>query len=124
MEFPSYFLVNSNSMQIGRRFSTLSADEDLEIGNIYVMFPMRRVSSTVADGDVAILLMAAKMKMVVAQNNQDVQEGEIFKRDEHMGSFCNFVEMEGSFEEDFKYRMSVCRSIKPKLETIKEEPIY
>lgn len=116
MEFPSYFLVNSCSMQIGRRFYALSADEDLEVGNLYVMFPMKRVNSKVADGDVA-----AKMKTVA----DDPEEGdEIMKRDEHFGLVCNFEEMEGSVNEDFKYRMSVCRSRKPKLETIKEEPIY
>ncbi|CAM8953411.1 hypothetical protein QQ045_017699 [Rhodiola kirilowii] len=117
MEFPSYFLVNSSSMQIGRRFSALSADEDLEVGNVYIMFPMRRVSSTVEDGDVAVLFTAAKMRMVVVADEQDV------KKDENIGSVCNFEEVEGSFEEKVKYRLSVCKSRKPKLETIKEEPI-
>ncbi|CAM8956482.1 unnamed protein product [Rhodiola kirilowii] len=93
MEFPSYFLVNSSSMQIGRRFSALSADEDLEVGSVYVMFPMRRVSSTVADGDVAVLFTAAKMRMVVVADEQDV------KKDENIGSVFNLEEVEGSFEE-------------------------
>ncbi|CAM8956539.1 unnamed protein product [Rhodiola kirilowii] len=116
MEFPSYFLVNSSSMQIGRRFSALSADEDLEDGNVYVMFPMRRVSSKVADGDVAVLFTTAKMRMVVA-DEQDL------KKDQNIGSVCDLEEVEGSFEEEVKYRLSVCKSRKPKLKTIKEEPI-
>ncbi|XXG65558.1 hypothetical protein AAC387_Pa05g3228 [Persea americana] len=59
LETPNHFLVNSLSLQIGRRFSPLSADEDLEMGNVYVMFPMRRVNSAIVPADMGRLLMTA-----------------------------------------------------------------
>ncbi|KHN42400.1 hypothetical protein glysoja_020112 [Glycine soja] len=51
LEHPSYFLVNSRSLHIGRRFSALGADEELESGNVYIFFPMRRVNSVVTPTD-------------------------------------------------------------------------
>ncbi|MCD9643587.1 hypothetical protein HAX54_031189 [Datura stramonium] len=59
MENPSNFLVDSSSLSIGRRFSPLSADEDLEFGNVYIMFPMKRVNSVVTAADMTLLLLAA-----------------------------------------------------------------
>ncbi|KAL0372683.1 UNVERIFIED_CONTAM: hypothetical protein Scaly_0949900 [Sesamum calycinum] len=59
LDSPNFFLVNSKSLNIGRRFSPLSADEDLEFGNLYVMIPMRRVNSVVTAAEVAVFLMAA-----------------------------------------------------------------
>nr|KYP35847.1 hypothetical protein KK1_043084 [Cajanus cajan] len=55
LEHPNYFLVNSRSLHIGRRFSPLAADEDLEFGNVYIFFPMRRVNSLVTPADMAVL---------------------------------------------------------------------
>ena len=59
LEHPSYFLVNSRSLHIGRRFSALGADEELESGNVYIFFPMRRVNSVVTPTDMAVLFLAA-----------------------------------------------------------------
>ncbi|PWA88930.1 hypothetical protein CTI12_AA115440 [Artemisia annua] len=58
-ECPNFFLVNSVSLNINRRFSPLSADEELESGNIYIMFPMRRLNSMVTHADMAVFWMAA-----------------------------------------------------------------
>ncbi|GJV74524.1 F-box domain containing protein [Tanacetum coccineum] len=58
-ECPNFFLVNSQSLNINRRFSPLSADEELEYGNIYIMFPMRRLNSMVTHADMAVFWMAA-----------------------------------------------------------------
>uniref|UniRef100_A0A7N0VGN5 Uncharacterized protein n=1 Tax=Kalanchoe fedtschenkoi TaxID=63787 RepID=A0A7N0VGN5_KALFE len=123
MEFPSHFLANSCSLQIGRRFSALSADEDLELGNVYLMFPMRRLSSVVKAGDLAVLFAAARMRLVVVEKEEEEEEGGDVNKRGGTGSVCNLEEVEGLFEEEFKHRLSMCRSRKPKLETIKEEAI-
>ncbi|XP_010253032.1 PREDICTED: uncharacterized protein LOC104594455 [Nelumbo nucifera] len=57
-EIPNYFLVNSRSLQIGRRFSTLSVNEDLEMGNVYIMFPMKRVNSVIKAVDMGALFIS------------------------------------------------------------------
>nr|XP_019706671.1 uncharacterized protein LOC105047061 [Elaeis guineensis] len=62
LDTPGHFLVNSRSMQVGRRFAALSADEDLEMGNVYVMMPMKRLNSVVTAADMGILLLAANKK--------------------------------------------------------------
>ncbi|KAI3848927.1 hypothetical protein MKW98_014461 [Papaver atlanticum] len=58
-EIPNHFLVNSKSLRIGSRFSALNADEDLEMGNVYVLFPMKRVNSVVTASDMGSLLLLA-----------------------------------------------------------------
>ncbi|KAI3976592.1 hypothetical protein MKX01_008450 [Papaver californicum] len=58
-EIPNHFLVNSKSLRIGSRFSALNADEDLEMGNVYVLFPMKRVNSVVTASDMGSLLLIA-----------------------------------------------------------------
>ncbi|XP_074289619.1 uncharacterized protein LOC141614771 [Silene latifolia] len=60
LEIPNYFLVNSTSLQMGRRITALNADEDLEIGDVYVMLSMQRVNSFVTAADMAALYLAAK----------------------------------------------------------------
>lgn len=52
LESPNCFLVNSSSLIVGRRFSALSADEELELGNIYIMFPMKKVNSIITTKDI------------------------------------------------------------------------
>src|SRR2546430_1670487 len=59
LECPNFFLVNSQSLHIGRRFSALAADEEVEFGNVYIMFPMKRLNSVVTAADMAVLFMAA-----------------------------------------------------------------
>ncbi|KAL8472661.1 hypothetical protein ACS0TY_029757 [Phlomoides rotata] len=59
LEMPNSFIVNTRSLQIGKRFSALNADEDLEIGNVYVFFPMNRVNSLVKAADMGALLLVA-----------------------------------------------------------------
>uniref|UniRef100_A0A7N0TKR4 Uncharacterized protein n=1 Tax=Kalanchoe fedtschenkoi TaxID=63787 RepID=A0A7N0TKR4_KALFE len=126
MECPNFFIVNSRSLQLGKRFAPLAADEDLEFGNVYVMFPMRRVNSMVTAGDMAMLFMAANTagKRLVGGAGGGIrvspEDGEVH------GSKLNLEEVEGptvNFEEFNMHRISVCRSRKPGLETIREEPI-
>ncbi|KAK4736817.1 hypothetical protein R3W88_000514 [Solanum pinnatisectum] len=52
LESPNSFLVNSSSLIVGRRFSALSADEELEFGNIYIMFPMKKLNSVITTKDI------------------------------------------------------------------------
>lgn len=132
LEHPAYFLVNSRSLNMGRRFSALSADEDLEFGNVYIMFPMKRVNSMITAADMAVLLMAANSaaKRISGSGNVKVSpdvaaavaagegagelpENEVSRSDAADG----FAGLE------FRHRLSSCRSKKPLLETIVEEPI-
>ena len=117
LEIPNYFLVNSKSLQIGKRFLPLNADEDLEIGNVYVMFGMKRVNSFVTAADMGKLFLVAKrgsksngrVRVVPACS----EESESVARE--------MVEVE-ELELEFMHRRSVGRSRKPVLETIVEEP--
>ncbi|GAA0171608.1 hypothetical protein LIER_25598 [Lithospermum erythrorhizon] len=114
LECPNYFLVNSNGLNIGRRFSALSADEDLELGNLYIMFPMRRVNSLVMTTDMAVVLMGANTAAKRLKGGGNVRispEGEAAADEE--------ILLGG----EYKYRSSVCRSRKPVLDTIFEEPV-
>ncbi|KAL9230087.1 hypothetical protein vseg_005479 [Gypsophila vaccaria] len=126
LEIPNYFLINSKSLQLGRRIYPLTADEDLEFGDVYVMFPMQRVNSFVNSADLAALYLtakrvstrAAKVRVVPASSGE-VHEAEIAAREVKM-----ITEGVEELLSGFQHRRSVSRSKKPLLETIVEEPIY
>ncbi|KAK9266080.1 hypothetical protein L1049_021426 [Liquidambar formosana] len=138
LESPNFFLVNSRSLQIGRRFSALNADEDLEMANVYVMFPMKRVNSMVTAGDMGALFLAAnsaakrgsggKVRILPESVNgaqimpapavDDWRENEVV-----VVPKLDLDDIEEFSTAEFKHRLSMCRSKKPLLETIAEEPI-
>ncbi|KAK6921657.1 PADRE domain [Dillenia turbinata] len=122
LEFPSFFLVNSQSLNIGRRFAPLNADEDLEFGNVYIMLPMKRLNSVVTAADVALLLIGANSaaKRIAGANVRISPEYEE-NRESPAAETSSRMSLEDV--EGFPYRLSVCRSRKPTLETISEEPI-
>lgn len=130
LEYPNYFLVNSRSLQIGRRFSALAADEELEFGNVYIFFPMRRVNSVVTGADMAVLFLAANSaakrlsagKARVLPDNSGGGAAEEKGVNEDINNEIPRLSLEG-VESGFQYRLSYCRSKKPVLETINEEPI-
>lgn len=129
LECPSHFLANAQSLHIGRRFSALSADEELEFGNVYLMFPMKRVNSVVTAADLATFFMAAnsaarrissgKVRVLDENRNHLESEARPIISDENEGPRLSLEGIEG-FP---MHRLSVCRSRKPLLETIKEEHI-
>ncbi|WVY98056.1 hypothetical protein V8G54_030207 [Vigna mungo] len=112
LEHPTYFLVNSRSLHIGRRFSALAADEDLEFGNVYIFFPMRRLNSVVTAADMAVLFLAAN-----SAANGEVEKNSDAEREVEIPR----LSLEG-VDSGFQYRLNCCRSRKPVLETITEEP--
>ncbi|XP_044506779.1 uncharacterized protein LOC123226339 [Mangifera indica] len=127
LEMPNCFLVNSQSLKVGRRFSPLNADEDLEARNVYVLFPMKRVKSMITAGDMGALFMAAKrgssgkVRILPADqcgegmNDKINEETEVPK--------LNLDEVEEFSQPEFMHRLSMSRSKKPLLETIVEEPV-
>ncbi|GLU01552.1 hypothetical protein SLE2022_188580 [Rubroshorea leprosula] len=131
LETPNFFLVNSRSLKIGRRFSPLSADEDLEFANVYVMFPMKRVNSTVNAADMGALFLAAnsaskrgfggKVRILPESGdgfhdkNESVEVNAVPK--------LNLDDIEDFSAPEFMHRLSLSRSKKPLLDTIAEEPI-
>ncbi|KAH6763075.1 hypothetical protein C2S52_020508 [Perilla frutescens var. hirtella] len=136
LDAPNFFLVNSRSLTIGRRFSPLAADEDLEFGNLYVMFPIRRANSVVTAADVAVFLMAAssapkritgasyvKISPEAEAAKVTAAETASFPADETCENGRFGLSLDGLAPE-FQYRLSVCRSKRPGLDTILEEPIF
>lgn len=150
LETPGFFLSNINSLHMGRRFSALNADEDLEMGNAYVMFPMKKVSSLVTAADMGALFLTAnsaaakrpslslglvrvlpefdhgrpllqltdkeEMAAVLAQPTTTQPPSSVPK--------LNLDDIEEFATPEFKHRLIMCRSKKPVLETIAEEPFY
>nr|GMD68228.1 uncharacterized protein LOC109157229 [Ipomoea batatas] len=124
LEHPAYFLVNSRSLNMGRRFSALSADEDLEFGNVYIMFPMKRVNSVITAADMAVLLMAANSAAKRISGSANVKVSPDVAAATAGESPENDVSPSDAFAGlEFRHRLSSCRSKKPVLETIVEEPI-
>ncbi|CAN4083155.1 unnamed protein product [Withania somnifera] len=130
LETPNFFLVNTRSLHIGRRFSALNADEDLEMGNVYVMFPMKKLNSLVSAGDMgALLLTANSISRRVAIGSLRIlpescaAESSGVEIEKSTLPKLNLDDIEEFSTEEFKHRLSMCRSKKPLLETIAEEPV-
>lgn len=115
LEFPGYFIADSKSVTIGRRFTALAADEELEFGNLYVMIPMRRVNAAVTTADVAIFL-------VVANSAPRRIASRVSPQEEDESGENGRLRLSLAPETEYKYRLSSCRSKRPGLDTIKEEP--
>ncbi|XP_055814655.1 uncharacterized protein LOC129884371 [Solanum dulcamara] len=109
LESPNSFLVNCSSLIVGRRFSALSADEELEFGNIYIMFPMKRVNSVITTKDIVSIGKLAP--------GTETTEGKSPEKD-------GVGPLGFPTGQEFRYRVKVsCRSRKPLLETIMEEQV-
>lgn len=132
LETPNFFLVNSQSLKIGLRFSPLNADEDLELANVYVMFPMKRVNSTVTSADMGALFLTANSvskrgfvrKTRISPESADIspEKTEVVALLKTVPKL-NLDDIEDFSAPDFMHRLSLSRSKKPLLETIAEEPI-
>ncbi|XP_019182971.1 PREDICTED: uncharacterized protein LOC109177929 [Ipomoea nil] len=125
LESPNHFVVSARGLQMGRRFSALNADEDLEMGSVYAMFPMKRLNSAVTAADMGVLFLAAKRvsrgSVRILPDHQLISDGG-HNRDDLPR--LNLDDIEELSAPEFKHRLSMCRSKKPMLETIMEEPVY
>ncbi|KAJ1382905.1 hypothetical protein SESBI_43814 [Sesbania bispinosa] len=116
LENPNYFLVNSRSLHIGRRFSALAADEELEFGNVYIFFPMRRLNSVVTAADMAVLFLAANSaaKRLSAGKARVIPDNGGQHAEEESNSETRDVprlSLEG-VESGFRYRLTLSSSLK------------
>ncbi|XP_022727911.1 uncharacterized protein LOC111283614 [Durio zibethinus] len=134
LETPNFFLVNSQSLKLGCRFSPLNADEDLELANVYVMFPMKRVHSTVTAGDMEVLFLAANSAakkgfdgkisiLPEAAEEVNLQDVSMGNEEKKAMPKLNLDDIEEFSTLEFMHRLSMSRSKKPLLETIAEEPV-
>lgn len=139
-ETPGFFLTNINSLHMGRRFSALNADEDLEMANVYVAFPMKKVNSLVTAADMGALFLTANS---AAKRTSSLGRFRILPECDHRPPLqiaeevaqpktpppssvpkLNLDDIEEFTTPEFKHRLTMCRSKKPLLETIAEEPFY
>ncbi|OIV91090.1 hypothetical protein TanjilG_30312 [Lupinus angustifolius] len=125
LEHPNYFLANSRFLHIGRRFHALGADEELEFGNVYIFFPMRRVNSFVTAADVALFFMAANSatKRIISSGGRVRRQMEESFQESNNNRVVARLSLERVGSVGFHNRLSYCRTRKPMLETISEEPI-
>lgn len=133
LDHPGHFLVNSCSMQVGRRFSALAADEDLEMGHVYVTMPMKKLNSVIAADDMSRLVLAAsgQVRRASAGKSRVLPESSSSPENKLAGPRLDEAEAVADATTatllemgEFKYRLSMCRSRKPTLETIAEEGIF
>ncbi|KAM1061019.1 hypothetical protein PS2_025317 [Malus domestica] len=143
LDTPNFFLVNTKSLRVGRRFSPLNADEDLDIGDVYVMFPMIRLNSTVTTADMGLLFLKAtaassaskrasgrnvKVRPADDPHQATSDEGKMIESwressdNEAAMPKLNLDDIEDFSAPEFMHRLSMSRSKKPLLETIAEEP--
>ncbi|XP_021888343.1 uncharacterized protein LOC110807507 [Carica papaya] len=132
VETPNHFVVNTSSLKIGRRFSPLAADEDLELANVYLMLPMKRVHSAVTAADMGLLYLAAKRSfaggkvgVLPAVAAPESKKADVWPESEPPAETTdvpklNLDDIEEFSTPEFSHRLSMSRSRKPLLETITE----
>nr|GMD55488.1 uncharacterized protein LOC109151153 [Ipomoea batatas] len=122
---PGHFLVNAKSLRVGGRFCALGAVEELEVGNAYAAFAMKRVGSVVSAADMGALFVAAtagKNKRAGRASAKVLPADYTEGLEDEVGSLpkLELDDIEDFSAPDFKRRLSMCRSKKPLLETIAE----
>ncbi|GER48071.1 tRNA (guanine-N(1)-)-methyltransferase [Striga asiatica] len=125
LEVPNSFIVSAKSMQIGKRFAALNADEELDMGNAYVFFPMSRLNTAATAADVAALFVTANsVSKRAAHGGARISPEVVQSGGEGMSPVArlNLENIEEYSTPEFQHRLSMCRSKKPLLETIIEEP--
>ncbi|KAL3618973.1 hypothetical protein CASFOL_037201 [Castilleja foliolosa] len=125
LEAPNYFLVSTKSLKIGKRFAALNADEDLEMSSAYLFFPMSRLNAVVTAADMAVLFLAGSSasKRLGGVRISPESGGDMQIVQKVSAPKLNLDDIEEYSTPEFKHRLSMCRSKKPLLETIDEEPI-
>ncbi|VVA96305.1 unnamed protein product [Arabis nemorensis] len=126
MEMPSHFLVDAKSLKIGRKFTPLAADENLDLTgcHVYVAFPMTRVASAANASDMARLYLTGKKRSKSVDNRRvSPEEEENDVRVMSGSAELNLEEIEDFSASEFIHRISVSKSKKPQLETIVEEHV-
>ncbi|XP_073060081.1 uncharacterized protein [Primulina eburnea] len=122
LQVPNFFLVSTASLHTGKRISALKADEELEMNEVYVLFPMKRLNSAVTAADMGPLFLASNANAAggMPEFGEDVKT---VRDDENCpaANKVNLDDMEGF--DQLRYRLSRCRSRKPSLETIVEETV-
>ncbi|CAA0817261.1 Unknown protein [Striga hermonthica] len=124
LEVPNSFIVSAKSLQIGKRFAALNADEELDMGNAYVFFPMSRLNTAATAADMAALFVTANSVSKRAAHGRARISPEVVQSGEGMSPVprLNLDDIEEYSTPEFQHRLSMCRSKKPLLETIIEEP--
>eukprot|EP01018_Ginkgo_biloba_P027364 Gb_05765 [translate_table: standard] len=72
LENPQHFVCHSNALQTGHRIAALSADEELEQGNTYLLLPMDKLRSVVSPSDMAALALRSESSLVKVSSNSKV----------------------------------------------------
>ncbi|PKU82659.1 uncharacterized protein LOC110100483 [Dendrobium catenatum] len=127
LEHPGFFLVHSSAILINRRLFALSADEELELGVVYVMFPMDRVGSAASAADMGRLLLAAgrQARRDRAQVTPAAESSSpALSMETASENPLKPEEEDDVLIAEFRYKRSLCRSRRPALETITEEAVF
>lgn len=127
LEHPGFFLVHSSAILINRRLFALSADEELEFGVVYVMFPMDRVGSVASAADMGRLLIAAGKKSIHDRAQVTPAAESALPALSSPPAAENRVKLDDvddSLVSEFRYKRSLCRSRRQVLETITEEAVF
>lgn len=129
LQVPNFFLVSTASLHTGKKISALKADDDLEMNEVYVLLPMKRLNSVVTAADMGALFLLTNANAaggmaskVLPECGEDVQT----VGDDENCPAASKVNLDDT--EDFdhlRYRLcrSRSRSRKPSLETIVEETV-
>ncbi|GLJ16447.1 hypothetical protein SUGI_0279860 [Cryptomeria japonica] len=113
LENPQHFVCNANSLVVGRRIEPLSADYDLQVKQIYLVFPMSKLHSLLSPSEmIAINASTKKTSHNFSPLRPSAKIGHSDKTEEFS------VQPKMNLEE-FQCRLYK-RSWKPKLETIME----
>jgi len=145
LDNPQHFVCHANGLQIGRRIHPLSADEDLDLGQLYFLLPMAKLHSVLSATDMAALAFKANsamkttsrwssgakilplfgdflMRPLLHEKKNDMEEDKQINeaQEEFAVPKLNLEDVPELSMALAQIRLRTCRSWKPKLETINE----
>ncbi|RLN28853.1 hypothetical protein C2845_PM05G29050 [Panicum miliaceum] len=127
MDVPGHFLVDARAASVGARLAALPADEEVELGGAYAVFPMKRLGTPLAAADAARLAAAAtrEARRSSAKVSDDAPPAEVAAAEEKAPRLrLEDMEVDDAAAAEvgaLKHRLSNARARRPTLETIQEE---
>lgn len=124
LDKPGHFVCNSTDLKVGQRIPGLSADEELELRQLYFLLPMEMLYSVLTHEEISSL--SYKASKVVKHGSTSKNFGRIFPLG--LSDFCMFPSETKTLASPTTdhpkpvQRYSRQRSWSPALETIVETP--
>ncbi|GLJ05079.1 hypothetical protein SUGI_0010570 [Cryptomeria japonica] len=119
LDNPNHFVCNLGSLQAGHRILALSAEEEIERGNTYVLLPMQKLRCVLSEADMGRIQQLKNKSNAISSSHSKIVP---LSQDDFVAEKSSLPKLVANEEEIEKMKMRIDRQRcwKPSLHTIEE----